>query len=91
MASSCSEQRQSLLECLADCDCIAQGKSIKECVTLPVDASGCKELNRAWFECKRGQLDMRKRIKGNMPDNYQGEGPEPEPQQPPQKDSSSKR
>ena len=67
MASSCTENRQALLECLADSPCFLSGKPIKECVQLPVDASGCQELNRAWFECKRGQLDMRKRIKGNLP------------------------
>jgi len=67
MASSCLEQRQLLLECLADSPCILAGRSIKECVGLRIADSGCQELNTALFECKRGQLDMRKRIKGNMP------------------------
>ena len=47
--------------------CILAGRSIKECVGLRIADSGCQELNTALFECKRGQLDMRKRIKGNMP------------------------
>ena len=81
MASSCAEQRQALLECLADSPCIIAGRPIRECVTLREDESGCKELNAAFFECKRGQLDMRKRIKGNMPASYYQA--EPEPARPP--------
>ena len=78
-----------LIECLADSDCMAQGKSVKECLE---DNDSCKELRTMFFLCKRGQvcvhaasrcsvalarltslactqLDMRKRIKGNMPDD----------------------
>ena len=28
--------------------------------------SGCSGVRHAYFACKRGQLDMRKRIKGNI-------------------------
>ena len=67
MSSSCTEQRQALLECLADSDCLnVEGKSIKVCLE---QVGVCKEVRNALFLCKRGQLDMRKRIKGNMPDD----------------------
>ena len=52
------------MECLADSDCMANGGSIEEC---SVADPRCKALRLALFSCKRGQLDMRKRIKGNMP------------------------
>ena len=63
MASSCHLQRTALLEALAVSTCISEGRSIKECIE--VDAK-CSALNVALYNCKRGQLDMRKRIKGNV-------------------------
>ena len=81
MASSCYDARQLLLECLADSECYNSGRSIKECVQLTKEQKGCKELNIALFSCKRNQLDMRKRIKGNL--YFQGEpGTEAEKQDP---------
>lgn len=56
MASSCKDQRQALLECLADSPCIIAGKPIGDCVKLSTDESGCKEFNTAFFLCKRGQV-----------------------------------
>ena len=67
MASSCADQKYALLECLADSPLVLNGRSVKECMTLTKEESGCKEFRTAYYECKRGQLDMRKRIKGNMP------------------------
>ena len=58
--------RMNLLECLADSDCIAEGKTVKQCLEVE---QVCKEFRTALFLCKRGQLDMRKRIKGNLPDD----------------------
>ena len=40
MASSCSEQRQNLLACLADSPCVAAGRTLKEC--MEVEDGGCK-------------------------------------------------
>ena len=71
MASSCSDARHSLLECLADSPCFLSGKTVKECVLLTKEQNGCKEFNTALYHCRRGQLDMSKRIKGNK--YYQGE------------------
>ena len=89
MASSCTEARNALLECLADSPCIASGRSIKECMDDPL----CTSARLAYSTCKRGQvrcqphhstprrastltltrthiknwqLDMRKRIRGNL-------------------------
>ena len=73
MASSCTKERESLLECLADSPCVAAGRSVSEC--MEVDEA-CRARRMAYFACKRGQLDMRKRIKGNM---VQDEAVVPEP------------
>jgi cytochrome c oxidase assembly factor 5 len=35
--------------------------------TLPLQ---CRQLKKAFGECKRGMVDMRKRFRGNMPINY---------------------
>ena len=56
MASSCTEARNALLECLADSPCFLSGKTVKECVQLTREQSGCKELNAALFNCRRGQV-----------------------------------
>lgn len=74
MASSCAKERHNLIECLADSQCIADGRSISQCMELD---ESCRALRVAFYTCKRGQLDMRKRIKGNMPNN--DSYPEPEP------------
>ena len=65
MSSSCSVQKIALLECLADSPCMASGRSIKECMDDATE-SGCSGVRHAYFACKRRQLDMRKRIKGNI-------------------------
>ena len=68
MASSCEKQRMALIECLADSPCAQSGRPLKECMELAsTDEGSCKAARYAYFSCKRGQLDMRKRIKGNMP------------------------
>ena len=56
MSTSCSDQRYALLECLADSPCIAMGKSVKECMDLSQQDTGCKEFRQALFLCKRGQV-----------------------------------
>ena len=61
MASSCSEQRYALLECLADSPCILAGRPIKECMDRTSAEEGCKELRTALFMCKRGQVRTRRR------------------------------
>jgi cytochrome c oxidase assembly factor 5 len=70
MASSCNVEREVVLACLHESPCIAEGRSVKEC--LEVDPE-CKEKRIALMNCKRGQLDMRKRIKGNFVGNETAE------------------
>eukprot|EP00964_Phaeocystis_antarctica_P131448 scaffold95345_cov48-Phaeocystis_antarctica.AAC.1 len=65
MSSSCSIQKTILLECLADSPCMASGGTLKQCMD-DASESGCNGPRTAYFACKRGQLDMRKRIKGNV-------------------------
>ena len=48
---------------------MAGGGSIQECSSLSELKGGCEDRRLAYFLCKRGQLDMRKRMKGNMPKN----------------------
>ena len=59
MASSCYEQRQKLLECLADSPLYNSGKSIKECCAVSTEQDGCKEMSSALFLCRRGQVRAR--------------------------------
>ena len=86
MASSCSSQRLALLECLADSPCVLAGRSIKECMALDDTEDGCSGARQAFFNCRRGQLDMRKRIKGNLFENSTDETP---PAEPPSADAKS--
>ena len=52
---------------------MAQRNTAAECLrdplvdTLPLQ---CKQLKKAFGECKRGMVDMRKRFRGNMPVSY---------------------
>lgn len=52
---------------------MAQQNSAADCLreplvdTLPLQ---CKQLKKAFGECKRGMVDMRKRFRGNMPVTY---------------------
>jgi cytochrome c oxidase assembly factor 5 len=70
MANSCNAERELVLACLHESPCIAEGRTVKECLDQdPV----CKEKRTALMNCKRGQLDMRKRIKGNFVSNETSE------------------
>jgi len=63
MSNSCQKERNRLLQCLADSECIEQGRSVAECMELD---KSCKARRIAFANCKRGQLDMRKRMQGNL-------------------------
>ncbi|KAJ1627838.1 cytochrome c oxidase assembly protein PET191 [Pavlovales sp. CCMP2436] len=67
MANSCTSMREDLLACLADGDCMKAGKSMEECMQLREKDGGCLAKRLLYMHCKRGQLDMRKRFKGNGP------------------------
>lgn len=63
MVSDCRDIAESLLECLRKTACMKQGGAAKECMSA-ADAPECQVLRNTYFECKRGQLDMRNRIRG---------------------------
>ncbi|RQM18706.1 hypothetical protein DD237_000927 [Peronospora effusa] len=46
-------------------ECMADGtRTLKQCLHDRTYSHECKEYRVAYFECKRGQLDMRQRIRG---------------------------
>ena len=60
--------------CLQESDCVmVQRHSALECLspehvdTLPTK---CQQLKKAYGECRRGMVDMRKRFRGNQPASY---------------------
>ncbi|KAG8470601.1 hypothetical protein KFE25_009022 [Diacronema lutheri] len=67
MANSCVRLREQLLECLADSACIQGGKAMEECMAVRDEEGGCLSKRLLYMQCKRGQLDMRNRFKGNVP------------------------
>jgi len=65
---------------LSDC-VVKQGHLPSECIKEHFDElpMQCRALRQAVFDCKRNQLDMRKRFRGVKPStapSYPTEGPE---------------
>ncbi|KAK6336242.1 hypothetical protein TWF696_001803 [Orbilia brochopaga] len=70
MPSSCKEIRAAVVECLRSSDCIAQGNSPADCIRMPLKESlptQCQQLLHAYGQCKRRNIDMRYRFRGNNP------------------------
>ncbi|KAG5418172.1 hypothetical protein I9W82_004502 [Candida metapsilosis] len=72
MGGSCKDQKIALAICLQRSPCVLiQRHTPKECLTDPDLKKDlpelCKANFRAFMECKRGAIDMRKRMKGNAP------------------------
>eukprot|EP00898_Chlorokybus_atmophyticus_P003849 jgi/Chlat1/4465/Chrsp29S04412 len=67
MSKSCKGLLDELVKCLADSDCVkVEGRTLKECAGRTEGVSQeCQGLRTVYYECKRGQLDMRRRIRGN--------------------------
>lgn len=68
MAKSCKGLAMELAKCLTESPCIKEEKrSFKECAKErpPSVPSTCVGLRETYFQCKRGQVDMTKRIRGN--------------------------
>lgn len=68
MAKSCKGLAYELVQCLAESECVkVEHRSIRECSAEqpPKVPSKCVGLRETYFNCKRGQVDMRTRIKGN--------------------------
>ncbi|RYH04811.1 hypothetical protein EON65_46430 [archaeon] len=64
MGKSCKDIARTLLDCMAETQCVQQGQDVKECMKTMEGEDRCGQLRRAYFECKRGSLDMRYRIRG---------------------------
>eukprot|EP01134_Creolimax_fragrantissima_P002785 CFRG2785T1 len=64
---SCAPLREEFVKCLLESDCIrVDKKHASECVKPDSGLSDeCRNLQKLFFECKRGQLDMRNRFRGN--------------------------
>ncbi|KAM0967877.1 hypothetical protein ACFX2A_016604 [Malus domestica] len=61
-------QATELVKCLSECDCIkVEKRSYRECAgeKSPLISSECIGLMEKYFNCKRGRVDMRARIRGN--------------------------
>jgi hypothetical protein len=43
-------------------ECVKKGGDIRDCIKE--DKDSCTEYRTAYYECKRGALDMRNRIRG---------------------------
>ncbi|XAR50425.1 hypothetical protein NMG60_11004748 [Bertholletia excelsa] len=68
MSKSCHGLAMELVKCLSESDCVkVEGRPIKECAKekSPCIPSECVGLRETLFNCKRGQVDMRARIRGN--------------------------
>lgn len=67
---SCNNLRSEFVDCVMRSDCVLRkGNTPQSCIKehaseLP---EPCQHLRVAFFECKRGMLDMRKRFRGLDP------------------------
>ncbi|TMW62105.1 hypothetical protein Poli38472_009598 [Pythium oligandrum] len=65
MGKSCRDMAELLRDCMVEQECMRDGtRTLKQCLKMREYAHECSELRYAYFECKRGQLDMRTRIRG---------------------------
>ncbi|XP_019456995.1 PREDICTED: cytochrome c oxidase assembly factor 5 isoform X2 [Lupinus angustifolius] len=68
MSKSCKGLALELVKCLSESDCVkVENRSIRDCAgeKSPSIPSDCVGLRETYFNCKRGQVDMRARIRGN--------------------------
>ncbi|CAM9972443.1 unnamed protein product [Choristocarpus tenellus] len=63
MGRDCKEHARALLACMQKTSCMKDGGRLKECMKTE-DRHECTVEHQSYFECKRGQLDMRTRIRG---------------------------
>ena len=67
MANSCKGLRDELLECIGESACFKRGTPFEDCMQIRDEEGGCLSKRLLYMQCKRGQLDMRNRFKGNVP------------------------
>ncbi|DAZ97560.1 TPA: hypothetical protein N0F65_005532 [Lagenidium giganteum] len=65
MGKSCRDMAEALRDCMVQEECMKDGtRTLKECLHMKEYLHECQLYRTAYFECKRGQLDMRQRIRG---------------------------
>ncbi|KAJ5099754.1 Mitochondrial protein [Penicillium argentinense] len=71
MPGSCQELRDAVAQCLQNSDCImVQRNKPADCLRSPnfeTLSEQCQQLGKAFNQCKRNQIDMTKRFRGNTP------------------------
>ncbi|KAK6504300.1 hypothetical protein TWF506_002504 [Arthrobotrys conoides] len=70
MPSSCKELYNAVVDCLRESECVKNGNSPADCIRMPLKEtlpSQCRGLLQAYGECKRRNIDMRYRFRGNNP------------------------
>jgi len=68
MSSSCQDIREDLRLCIVESECLqAPDMTFHKCIKSKELDTQCKALRTAYFECRRGWLDMTKRMMGNSP------------------------
>lgn len=69
MSKSCAGMLAEFLDCVERSACATkEGKTLSECVrgeNGAVAPSECEVKRGNYFACRRGQLDMRSRLRGN--------------------------
>ncbi len=69
MSSSCRAVADELAKCIRASPCMAEGgkRDFHECLkgNEREITPECTRVRQLYFECKRAQLDMRKRFRGN--------------------------
>ncbi|KAL2622645.1 hypothetical protein R1flu_002850 [Riccia fluitans] len=65
MSKSCKGLALELVKCLSESPCMKeQNRSYRDCAgeKVPVIPTECVGLRETYYQCKRGQVDMRTRI-----------------------------
>ena len=55
---------QTLVDCMKKTECVKKGREMRECLKDSGETGECQEFRAAYFNCKRGGLDARSRIRG---------------------------
>lgn len=64
-SSACRDAALQLAQCMEEhSPCVKAGGEISACAKSAAGVAGCEAYHRAYFECRRAQLDMRTRIRG---------------------------
>lgn len=62
---ACQNVREDLIECLILTECFKNGGSFQACLKDKSATPDCQGLRLAYFECKKAQVDARKRFRGS--------------------------